>query len=252
MEDPVPLLVDDCFTSLTWKDMVSKVRDYYKVQNVNSQGPFGQDNDGPSAPKSMAHMSIQSQIIRQLLGFLEECFLSGQYSHAKDIIQVLCPIYNLVGSQLWPCIVRLFRLIPSYQPLAVRFMQELSVKDRKNRVSICTELIVYWIIHDHLPDAYEFASSCLTKIEFEHATTMRGLAGLLGWFFIQDRKSKSPRFPNALKTHSTNIIFDRVKSNWNAYFYLHSTGKSDELYHIIASYANDIGSSYLEYQDIVG
>lgn len=76
----------------------------------------------------------------------------------------------------------------------------------------------------------------LSSSDFDHATTLRGLAGMLGWILLKDKESKNPKFPNALKEMSSRSLLERIRTHWNAYFYLHGMGNTDEFYEIILFY----------------
>ena len=113
---------------------------YANISSTEQQPP----TNSKQKSATFSRFSIQTQTVKQLVLFMNEFFIAGYYRQACDILRVLSPIYPQVGSYLWPIYVRLFRLIPSYQPNAVRFLQELSILDKKNASA---DNIYIYILH---------------------------------------------------------------------------------------------------------
>lgn len=239
---PAPTwLLRETFTSVTWKDLVKKIRDAFI-----EKGPVKEHVRSPA---------VRDKVVRRLLCWMNEFFMAGHYEQVLDILRVLSPIYHLVGSELWPIFVRLLRLVgPEEAPSIIRLLQDLAAMGtmRRYKISIYTELVVYLVGQDKLIEAYELAASTIAQATsisrvgaiaaeaWTHASTIRGLYGLLGWFFVQDRKADNPLFPGALSNIATSVLLERIRSSWNFYFYLNSVGKTDELYPIICLYAQGV------------
>lgn len=127
---------EECFTSETWKEIVEIVRSnlesIYSIESksrkpsntwslYNAEIPdididsFANINEHVAEPSKLQQIhssrpkyQIHSKIINQLLMFMKEFLISGNYAQAKDILIVLSPIYNILASHLWPVSTDLF------------------------------------------------------------------------------------------------------------------------------------------------